>query len=214
MAFSADGAYLVDAGFLDYYTLSMDLDFYISIHSADGANLPLIEPVDAAAMLKARAPRGLGKRSDFTKDRMESVAELVEAFPGIALNPLPAGDKNLHPNGQGASRLMEVLTHRAERAMIEVLVSKIPALALLPSKGISTPSFNLAIKMRDIRTLRVLLLAGARAPVPLRRVIAEDLIPKIVVMKMGSAVTAFLEQMGLEKSGADISSACNKVTAI
>jgi len=203
MAFSANGAYLVDGGYASGKAT-------LCIHSVDGANLPLIEPVDAGAMLKARAPRGLGKRSDFTKERVETLTELVEAYPGIALNPLPAEDKALHPNGQGASRLMEVLTHRTERAMIEALVSKMPALALLPSKGIATPSFNLAIKMRDVRTLRVLLLAGARAPVPLRRAIAQNLIPTIVERKMGSAVTAFLEQVGLEESGADIASACNK----
>ena len=202
LAFSADCGVVIDSG-------SFSNKPKICVSSCDGSTVPLIEPLDAGALLRMQAPTGLAKRSAFTEERVAIVAEMVELFPRMALNPLDPADKELQPLGQGAARLTEVLATRTERPMLEALFDKVPALALLPSKNISTPTFDLALKLRDVRTLRVLFLAGARAPVPLRGQIARTLIPAMVEMRMSSAVTAFLEQCELEDSGADITSGCN-----
>jgi hypothetical protein len=201
LAFSQNCGMLVDGG-------GSSTKAQFAVYSCDSSRLPLIEPTDSAPMLRAQQPGT--KRSDFDVKRRGAVMDLIDVYPAIALNPLPSGDLSLQPAAGGASRMADVLAHRTERDLLEELVERIPALAVLPSGGRKHPTFTIALKQRDVRTLRVLLVAGARAPIAARSILATKLIPAIVQMRMGSAVTAFLQQVALEESGASITSGCHR----
>jgi hypothetical protein len=134
----------------------------------------------------------------------------------VALNGLPTKndgiykDKGLQPLDDGSARMLDVLIARHERALVGRLLEQVPALALLPASRTETPSFELAIRKRDLPTLHLLLVASCRAPLPLRQCVAHRLIPRLGAEGLGAAVGTFVcdAAVQLERSGALLDLAC------
>jgi len=197
LCIAEDGGTIADAG---------SNEQLLCAYSCDGSRLPLVNPMDGAPMLRVRRPQG-SETSDFSAERTEIITEMVSQAPMLGINEMPL-ERELQPLGRGA-RLLEVLASRTERAPVEAILSVAPALAVLPSSDNLHPCFDVSMRLRDVRTVRILLQAAAAAPVPLRATVATKLLPRIAELKMGSAVTAFLRRLQLEPSGAAIKYACN-----
>lgn len=200
LSFSADGLTLADA------------QSSVVVYRSSASAMSLLTPIDAAPMLRVRDPASRS-RTDFHGGRAAAVATLLAKYPAVALNSLPPDEEDMQPLGQGddhgCCRILDVLVSRSERQAVEEILSVLPALATLPGGRLQTPTFEMAIRLRDARTLRLLLIAAAKGPLPRRSLLATSLIPTIVNFKMGAAVCAFLKQLKLEDSSSSIKFACN-----
>lgn len=140
----------------------------------------------------------------------------------IALNGLPTKndgiyrDKGLQPLGNGSARMLDVLIARHKRSLVGRLLEQVPALSLLPAGCQQMPSFELAIRKRDLPTLHLLLVASCRAPLPLRGLVASKVIPRLAAERLSSAVSSFLcdPAVCLERSGALIELASPRVDGL
>lgn len=157
------------------------------------------EPLSVRARARARARRASPR-----------LARLVHARAQVALNGLPTKndgiyrDKGLQPLGNGSARMLDVLIARHKRSLVGRLLEQVPALALLPAGAHEMPSFDLAIRKRDLPTLHLLLVASSRAPLPLRASISKRVIPRLATERLSSAISTFLCDpiVSLERSGA------------
>lgn len=128
----------------------------------------------------------------------------------IALNGLPTKndgiyrDKGLQPLANGSARMLDVLIARHKRSLVGRLLEQMPALSLLPAGRQELPSFELAIRKRDLPTLHLLLLAATRAPLPLRRLVTSKVLPRLAAERLSCALGGLLcdPSVGLERSGA------------
>mmetsp|Transcript_31895 Transcript_31895/g.74424 ORF Transcript_31895/g.74424 Transcript_31895/m.74424 type:complete len:1576 (-) Transcript_31895:213-4940(-) len=205
----------------------------LALHSCDGSRLPLRKHLDPTHLLLFPTPEwfvpddGVAAEDDLQRQKFVSLlVDLVKRNPLLAFNPLPPEDalvnseaiRALHeqsgilqPLRDDGARLIELLAFNQERMEVQGLLRAFPALSLMPSSPAhETPAFEVAIKRRDARLVRILLAASCRAPVAMRTGVLSTLVPLLVKAKLGSAVALFLasDEAQLEPSGSTVRAAC------
>mmetsp|Transcript_16439 Transcript_16439/g.50379 ORF Transcript_16439/g.50379 Transcript_16439/m.50379 type:complete len:1342 (+) Transcript_16439:76-4101(+) len=196
LAFSGDGRVVADG------------NQSFAVYSCDGSRLALNKPLEAAPMLRTSTPIWANDTSATKHEAL--LVGLVKAHPQIALNALPTKndgiyrDKGLQPLQDGSARMLDVLIARHKRSLVARLLEEVPALSLLPAPRRLTPSFDLALVKRDTPTLHILLVSACQAPLPLRHLVARELLPRMAVARLFAPIASFLRDpsVNLERSGA------------
>lgn len=214
LSFSLDETALVDSS----YNKAQNQDITaISVFSVDGSRRTFHDPVDAGSIISSV---DAGAIRDFNADRAKNLANLVAKDKSVAFAVLPNKkhtwlkadvSKRLEDDGlkeaESKCRMLDVLVAKREREAIREVLDVVPALALVPMSVGNRPfvvAFNIAVRMRATQTLRTMLLAATRAPVPLRSVVSTELFSLLVRSGMGRVVTDTLKAIDLEPSGCAI----------
>jgi len=156
---------------------------------------------------------GIGGSSGASQSSPADVEDTYESEQWLK----PDVEKDLVSKGirdpQTKLRMIDVLVGGRETEAVKAVLATAPALSIVPLYADGKPflpSFNIAVRVRATSALQQLLLASARAPVMLRGVVAEHVLPVLVNNGMTGVVASVLSELELEASGSAVRYAVDK----